>query len=78
MPLSQIYRCFLLQTLCTLLTLLKKYFRYHGDTLVEWDPIRGNNAETIIGEKVVKRCANYRNMRTQYGPFVAVDVSEVR
>lgn len=47
----------------------------HGDNLVEWDPIRGNNGDTVIGEKVVTRCVNQRTLPFG-GPFVAIDFNQ--
>ncbi|XP_034249513.1 uncharacterized protein LOC117650304 [Thrips palmi] len=48
----------------------------HGESLVEWDPIRGHSADTTIREKLIQRCVNFTNMHARCGPFSAIDTFE--
>ncbi|KAJ1529530.1 hypothetical protein ONE63_006303 [Megalurothrips usitatus] len=47
-----------------------------GDTLFEWDPVRGTAANTLMKKSDMERCSDFRNYEVPFGPFVAVNSNE--
>lgn len=45
--------------------------------MFEWNSCNGTSANTYVKRNDMERCSDYTNFAVPFGPFVAVNVSDV-